>query len=134
MSRYLIIILVWIGFVLVNILIAKLNSDTVQARIDAKDTRQINHPLWAGAYALLCVPAYIFFREWYFIGSIILLHLSVFPVLFNIFRGNPAFYLSKTTTAVTDQFMVSLGLKSTEAVNILAVSASIFLLFLTLNK
>jgi hypothetical protein len=134
MSQTLAIISTWIAYGGLNVLIAKMNSNTVASRIKAKDTRQINHPLWAGIYAVLCVPTFLFIHSWLFVGAVVLLHLSVFPVAFNRYRGNPAFYLSTTTTSFTDRIMDDMGFKSTEAVNILAFAGSILLTVLTIMK
>jgi hypothetical protein len=69
---------------------------------------------------------------WWFIGSILLLHLSVFPVAYNRLAAPSTFYLSKTTTALTDRIMSWLGMKSTEWVNIGAFILSIGLLIKTI--
>lgn len=129
------IIGVWLVGVLINICIAELNDRTRRKRIAAKNTKQINHPLWAAIYCTLCaIPIYIS-RNWEEAISILLLHISVFPVAYNVFSGESTFNLSKTTTAWSDKFMVRIGLKSTEEVNIIAFCISVILLFIQLlNK
>lgn len=94
----------------------------------------IRHGWWAAAYGALIAIPYLFFKDWLLVGSLALLHLSVFPVVYNIKAGLPAFFLSKTTTALTDRLMVWIGLTSTEIVNFLALAGSILLLILSIKQ
>lgn len=124
------IVVVWLIYVAVNICIAELNDKTRRKRIANKTYKQINHPLWAAIYCALCaIPIYIS-RSWIEALSILLLHISIFPVAFNRFSDLPAFHLSPTSTAITDDIMRRLKLKSTEEVNIIAFYISVILLFI----
>lgn len=122
------IVVVWLIYVGVNICIAELNDKTRRKRIANKTYKQINHPLWSAIYCALCaIPIYIS-RSWIEAISILLLHISIFPISFNVFSGQSTFNLSKTTTAWTDRMMVKMGLKSTEEVNIIAFCISVILM------
>lgn len=122
---------VWFVYGAINIGFAEWNDAIRRKRILKKDPRQINHPLWAAFYCLVCTPMYLFFKDWYLVGSVLLLHLSVFPVAYNRYADQPAFNLSKTSTAITDRLMVRAGLKSTEIVNIAAFFFSTSLLVIS---
>ena len=120
-------ILLYIALMGVNIGIAAINVGVVADRIKVGDTRQINHFIWGLIYLAPCAPLY-FINHWLFY-SVIPLHLSIFPVSYNLFRELPPFNLSKTSKALTDRFMVKIGLKSTETVNLAAQLLSFFLLY-----
>lgn len=119
----------WIVFCGINVLIARINTWTVQRRRKTDPTHQINHPVWGLVYTILCTIPYIWTRDWCLCVSFLALHLSVFPVFYNDFDHQPAFNLSKTSKSWTDRTMVKMGLHSTEIVNIGALIFS--LAFLT---
>lgn len=125
------IIFVWFVYVGVNIGLAEWNNLIRVERIKAGNKKQIEHFWWGLFYGALCAPMYWPGGVW-FVGSVLLLHISVFPVFFNRASDLPAFHLSKTSTAITDRIMVWLGLTSTEWVNIGAFILSIGLLIKTI--
>lgn len=55
-------------------------------------------------------------KNWYEVGGLVLLHISVFWVSFNWIEDNERspFRISTTSTAITEQAMVKLKLKSAE--------------------
>ncbi len=126
------IIIAWIAYCGINVFIAWVNRRIVEYREMVKNTKQINHPLWAAIYCAACLPMWFILHSWWFMGALVFLHISIFPVAFNRYSDLPAFNLSKTTTAITDKIMVKIGLKSTEAVNIGAFLLSIGLLIKTI--
>jgi hypothetical protein len=124
------IIVVWFVFVAINILVAESNDATRRRRIANKNTKQIEHFWYALGYCILCgIPFYIS-RNWWELGSLLLLHISIFPCAYNFFSDNNLFHLSPTSEALTDRTMRQLGLKSTEEVNIIAFCISIIFLFI----
>lgn len=125
-----VIFLAWHG---INIFIAWQNKQIVQKRIDHKDLTQIEHFWWGFGYLLICLPFYWVFNLWFAL-ALIPLHLSIFPVAYNDYRGLTPFNLSKTSKAITDKIMVRLGLQNTLLVNFGAEALSLILLFLSLKK
>ena len=121
-------IALWNAYFLLNVIFAWWNVDIVHRNQKIGKTAQINHFLWAAFYFSLCATQWFLFHDYYFIASILLLHLSVFPVVYNRDMGLPAFWLSKTSKALTDRIQVSIGLKSSVVVNIGAFILSIALL------
>jgi hypothetical protein len=133
--RTLLIILIFVLYHGINILIAWINDRIVTMRIANKNPNQINHFLWGAIYLATVIPIYFLFpKPAWLMGAIILLHLSIFPVSYNLFRGNAPFALSKTSNAVTDKFMVDVGLKDTEIVNIGAEIIAIVLVIFSIYK
>ena len=126
------IILVFIVYHGVNIVIALINANIVSERIINKNPNQINHFLWSLIYFATIIPIYFLSHSFWLIGGIILLHLSVFPVAYNLFRGLAPFNLSKTSQALTDELMVDLGFKSTEIVNFSAEIIAIALMTISI--
>lgn len=124
--------ILFIIYVLINVLIAKINAATVAHRIAVKDTRQINHFAWGLYYAAACAVPLFWKVDLLLIASFVPLHLSIFPVFYNLFRGLYAFELSKTSNALTDKLMVKMGLKDTEVINVCCMVLSVILLFLNL--
>lgn len=121
------VIVVWFILAVANIGIAEWNDSVRRARIANKNPKQIEHFWYGLGYVLLCgIPFYIS-RNWFELGSLVLLHLSVFPVAYNRFADLPAFHLSSTSSSITDKLMVKIGLKSTEEVNIISFCLSILL-------
>ena len=123
-------IIIWFGYALVNVALAGINSNIVKHRISTGDKNQINHVAWSFYYILLFTPMFFIFKNWYFIGGLILLHLSVFPVAYNLFMGLKPFNLSTTSKSITDRIMVKMGLKNSILVNVLAFIFSIALALL----
>lgn len=122
-----------LGFLIyagINIGIAYWNNQTRLKRIKNKDLRQINHPVWAGIYAILCVPAYFIFHNIWFLIALVFLHISIFPVAYNLFSKLKPFNLSKTTSAITDRIMVALGLKNTALINVVGFLSAISLIII----
>lgn len=126
------IIEVWLGFILVNIAVAKWNDRVRRIRIRIGNPKQIEHFWYGLGYCLLCGALFYKSRNWAQLGSILLLHISVFTVAYNRFSDNPAFNLSKTTKALTDKTLVKIGLKSYAPVAIPAFAVSLALFILQL--
>lgn len=124
------IIATWVVFILINIGIAEWNDHVRRVRIRLGDPRQIEHPWYALLYCALCYPVFYISNSWVELISILLLHISVFTVAYNRFSDNPAFNLSRTSKALTDRLLVSLGFKSYELVAVTAfcISAVLFIL------
>jgi hypothetical protein len=124
------IIAVWFGFVLINICIAEWNDRVRRIRIRIGNPKQIEHFWYGLGYCLLCYGVFYISGSWIEFVSILLLHISVFTVAYNLFSDNPAFNLSKTTKALTDRLLIKLGFKSYEFVAITAfcISAVLFIL------
>jgi len=137
---------IYLGFILLNVLIAKINDTVRRHRIKNGIKKQINHPAWAVFYTACCAVPYFLidvdsFHVWFipikviwpFLFALLAQHLSFFPVAYNLISDAPSiFFLSKETTAKTDQFMVRMGLKSTESVNIAALIVSVAAFIYTL--
>lgn len=117
----------------VNIFLGWQNKQTVQKRLDHHDLRQIEHFLWGLMYAALIIPWFWVYDIW-FVLALIPLHLSVFPVAYNLYRDLPAFNLSKTSKAITDRILVRMGLKSMESVCFGAEVLAIFLITISIRK
>lgn len=132
------IILAWLVYAASNIFLAWWNNEVRVHRIKVGNPNQIEHPLWAAIYCGWVSPIWFimhdhwnYFHLWSLIISLLLLHLSFFPVAYNRYSDLPAFHLSKTSKAITDITMVKIGLKSTEAVNIGALLISLTLLIIS---
>lgn len=141
---YAVIYLLWIPL---NILIAWANAQTCAKRLNHHDYRQINHFAWGSYYTCACLTAYLLFKSptlfyiwilpvktnWMYFFALLLQHLSFFPVAWNVFVKAPSiFFLSKKSSAKTDQFMVLIGLENTEWVNLGALVLSMFSLIFTI--
>lgn len=123
----LLILAIWIGYWGVNIFIAWWNNVIRLNRIKAGNKTEINHPLWGAFYCGLCAIPFIWIHSWWQVLSLVALHGSVFPVAWNIMQGNntPAFFLSKTTTALFDRFQLWLGFTSSEFFNLMCLAVSL---------
>lgn len=121
------IIIVWLVFVVICVILAEWNDAIRRRRIAKGNPKQIEHFWWAAGYGIPCGVIWYISRSWLEVGSLALLHISIFPVAYNHFAEQPAFHLSRTSKAFSDRFMVWIGLKSTEAVNIPAFALSIAL-------
>lgn len=110
----------WIIAIAVNILIAWTNDLIRRDAIKKHIVRSIHHGWWAFLYTGLCMIPYLIDKNWFEVASVLPLHISVFPVFFNWFSDKTLspFRLSRTSTAISDRFMVWIGLKSAEGVNI----------------
>lgn len=128
------IILVWIGFAIGNIALAEWNNTARLHRIATNNPKQIEHFWYGLGYGILCGGIFYISRNYWELFSLLLLHISVFPIAFNLFCELPAFHLSKTSAAKTDQIMVKMGLKSTEWVNLSAFLISIAFVVLQILK
>jgi hypothetical protein len=128
------VIIVWIVFAIVNIGIAELNDSTRRRRIANKNPKQIEHFWYGLGYCILCgIPFYIS-RNYWELFSLLLLHASIFACAYNLFSGNPMFYLSSSTTAITDGTYRKLGLKSIEEPAVISFCISLIMLMLQLFK
>ncbi len=125
MSCYFLIPFCFILYGGINISIAVWNKLIRDNRIRSGNPKQIEHPLWALGYALIIAPMWFAFHSVCFLFSLVLLHLSVFPVAYNLLTGVPAFHLSTTSKALTDRLMVKAGLKNTAIVNVGAFILSV---------
>ncbi len=124
-------IMVWVLFLFINVGLAWWNNKLRLQAIATKSNDAIQHGWQGFLYFILCsVPFIASHFNWFFLASLLLLHISIFPVAFNLYSGVPTFNLSKTSTALTDRFMVWLGLKDTEDVNICAMALSMILIFI----
>lgn len=125
------ILVLYIVWLVLNIAIAWLHN---QLRINAiaAGRKAISHGWWALVYAAICLVPMHWLLDWKYYLALILLHLSVFPAALNSFFGVDLFHLSVTSTALTDRFMVKVGLTDTAAVNTIALFASILLMVLTI--
>lgn len=131
----LVIIAIWLGFALLNIVIAWWNDRVRRARIRLGNPKQIEHFWYALGYSLLCAGVWYRSRSWVELISILLLHISVFTVAYNLRSDNPAFNLSRTSKSLTDRLLVSLGFKSYEFVAGSAfVSSLLFLIYQLFDK
>lgn len=128
------VIVIWLLFMLINSLIAESNDQTRRNRIKKGNKRQIEHFWYGLGYGILCLIPFYISRNWWELISLLLLHISVFPVAYNVFGGLKPFNLSTTSDAITDKIMVKLGLKTTKWVNIITLILSIGLLFFQILK
>jgi hypothetical protein len=132
MMYAIILIGIWFLYVGINILLAEWHNSIRLRYIRLNKTGAIKHGWWAFAYAGACFIPYLFFKDWWFVASISLLHLAIFSPAYNLFSKAPStFYLSPTTTSIIDQTLRSWGLRSTETINILALAASLVLLMIS---
>lgn len=129
---WLIIILIYAGYHIANILIAKWNAVVVADRIRKGNPKQIEHGWYFILYVALCAPQ-IWLVNWWFVGAVFCLHGSVFPVAYNLCRPNiPPFNLSKTSKAKYDKFLVRMGFKSMEIPDMAAELISLLLFTISL--
>lgn len=128
------VITIWVIFAVGNIGIAEWNDTVRRKRIANKNPKQIEHFWYGLGYCILCGIPFCISRNYWELFSLLLLHLSVFPVSYNLFSGQPTFNLSKTSQALTDKIMVRIGLRSTEEVNIISFCISLIFLMLQLFK
>jgi hypothetical protein len=128
------IIVAYAFYVYANIGIAEINRNIVRMRQHQGNPKQIEHPLWATIYCMLIAPSWFWLHSWYYVLALLLLHLSVFPVAFNMYMGEEMFHLSKTSKAITDRIMVWMGFKDTFIVNAVALIISITLFIIQISK
>lgn len=126
------IIIIWFGFVIINVCVAEWNDTVRRNRIISGNPKQIEHFWYGLGYCLLCGAVFYISRSWLELASILLLHISVFTVAYNRFSDLPAFNLSKTSKAITDRTLVRIGLKSYAPVAIPAFIISLVLFILQL--
>lgn len=125
-------ILIWLLGQLLNWIFAWENFLVWKYRHKTGNPKQIEHTIYGAVYAAICAAMFLKYpiqdwHSWLLYLSLLLQHISTFPVIYNRYRDNPWFFLSTTTSAKTDQLMVKLGLKDTAVVNILAFIISIIL-------
>src|SRR5271154_1564081 len=96
-------IIFWLIFVLINFIIAIENRNERNAHIATHNPEQVDHTAWAIAYTAACGILAVF--NWKLGISVLLLHASVFPVMYNTLTHAGAFNISKTTTSKYDQFI-----------------------------
>jgi hypothetical protein len=122
--------ILWVVYILGNVALGRWHGYLRTRAVAKGQTIAIRHGWWGLLYAGLCAIPVVWSHSWYEYGSLILLHLSIFPVTYNLASGISMFNLSKTSTAITDRLMVWTGLKDTEVVNISAMVASGILLII----
>jgi len=120
------IIVLYAAYHVVNIIIARINADTVQRRIDNRDAKQIEHGWWFIGYVAICTPMGCAVN-WWFAGAVFCLHGSIFPVAYNLCRGITPFNLSKTSKAFYDRTLVKIGFKDMEVPDFAAELISLVL-------
>lgn len=124
--------IIWLGYAGVCISIGDINATQSIKRRKAGITKGINHWVWGFYYAVLCAPMYFVFKDWWFMGSIVLLHILVSPA-FNHFVGIDIWNIPADSTDVTDKFLLSLKVKSTEPIVVAAIIISLCLLIMSFN-
>ena len=118
---------IYLGYYLVNILIAEWNAVVVADRTRKGNPKQIEHFAYFIGYCALCAPQ-IWLVNWWFAGAVFCLHGSIFPVAYNLFRPDvPPFNLSKTSKAKYDRTLVKIGFKSMEIPDMAAELISLLL-------
>lgn len=123
---------IFLVYGVINVTIAEINNKIRIERIAHKDTRQINHPVWGAVYiALAAIPGLVF-RNVFLSAAVLLQHAWLFPAIFNTICENPAFYLSKTTSALYDKTLVSLGFKTSLIPSLVMALISFSLLILAI--
>lgn len=131
-------VIIWIIFVALNIGWGILTSYIVNKQKESKTYKSIQHGWWGLAYAILMSCSLIFFKLginlYSLLVSLMLLHLSIFPAVYNLKQNLYIFNLSKTSKALTDRFIVFVGLKNTKIINYSALLISISLLIYTIIK
>lgn len=125
-------IIIYFLFHGINILFAWINRNIVQSRMSTG--KQINHFAWGSYYTVLCGLAYLWQHDWFLVSSIVLLHLSIFPVFYNRFRGLYTFNLSPTSKAITDKIQVAIGFKNSKVANIGSQIISLILFAVSIAK
>ncbi len=125
--------ILYISFILANIVIAFENDYVRRYRIRHGITKQIEHFWYGLGYCVLCSVPFFWIHDWRFISSIILLHASIFPVAFNLFKygGKKPFDLSLSTTAIYDTTLARMNFKSMLLPDIIFQVASFTFLILT---
>lgn len=121
-------IIYWFAYALVQVIIAYINNRMRLSAIAAGKDHAINHPLWFGIYCASVVP--MLFVSWKLTVSVLALHGSVFPVLYNGFAKLKAFNLSTTTEAKTDQELIEIGFKNMLVPDLIFFVTSLFFLWL----
>lgn len=131
-------IIIWIFFIFLNIGWGILTSYFVNKQKENKTYKSIKHGWWGLVYVILmCVTLLFFpfnFKLYCLLISLALLHLAIFPPIYNLKQKLYIFNLSKTSKALTDRFMVLIGLQDTKAVSYAAIAISVSLLIHTITK
>lgn len=123
-------IIFWLIFILINFIIAIENRNERNNHIATGNPEQVDHTAWAIAYCAACGILGVY--RWQLGVSVLLLHASVFPVMYNLLTHaqGGAFAISKTTTSKYDQFLIKIGLEDAVLPNAVFFTASLFLLWL----
>lgn len=124
-------IVAFVGYHGLNVFLGWWNVEIVMSRIVQGNKKQIEHGWWLFGYLVVCLPMEWAFNSWFAL-SVMLLHASIFPVSYNLFKGMPPFYLSKSTTSAFDRAMVKAGLKSSEVINLISEVVAIILFTISL--
>ena len=90
-------ILLIIVFVIINILLAKVDANKI------KQNQPIYHGINGLIYLILLTPVYFITYSWLNILGLLLLRIPVFNTSLNYFRGIALTYLSNSTTSIIDK-------------------------------
>jgi hypothetical protein len=90
-------IILLIIFVLINIVLAKVDADRIN------QNKPINHIVNALIYLALLFIVFISTYDWSLIIGLTLIRIPIFNTFLNYFRGKELTYISNTTTSVIDQ-------------------------------
>lgn len=124
---------IFVIFIIINIVIASINNKLRLKAIAENKTDAIKHGWWALGYGILCALPFLFTHSWLQFISLGMLHLSIFPVSYNLFAKLPTFNLSKTSSSLIDKLQVSLGFQNSEFINALSLILSVVLLTIQLK-
>ena len=90
-------ILLFVIFIVVNILLAKIDADRIKQR------KSIHHEINGLIYLVLLIPVYFITYSWLNILGLLLLRIPVFNTSLNYFRGIALTYLSKNPLSTIDK-------------------------------
>jgi hypothetical protein len=90
-------ILLLVIFIIVNILLAKIDANKI------KQNKPIYHGINGLIYLVLLIPIYFITYNWLNILGLLLLRIPVFNTSLNYFRGIALTYLSNSTTSIIDK-------------------------------
>jgi hypothetical protein len=115
--------------------LAIIHKSIVDYRKRTGDKKQIQHGIWAVIYCALVAPMWFIAHDWWYMASLMLLHFYIFGGAYSwIVNGNSPFYLSKTSSAITERLMVWLGFKSTETPYLISAVTGIYFLIKTISN
>lgn len=84
-------------FALVNILLAFIDAQRI------KKGKKISHALNAAIYIVLIAIPVLLFKNYWMIGALLSIRLTVFSIALSLFRGLKWDYISPMPAAVTDR-------------------------------